>query len=91
MRQLPTLPARCQASTLGSMRLNFRVRYGNGWVPRDMVTAMVERAKLHSQLQTKKKETTPMSHFKVLAYILHSVIEVLFFQSIFSAIKPSTY
>ena len=40
MRQLPTLPARCQASTLGSMRLNFRVRYENGWIPHDIVTAM---------------------------------------------------
>lgn len=68
MRQLPTLPTRCQVSTLGSMRLNFRVRYGNGWVPHDIVTAMAlcvlrkdnseegrEGNKIEKQKQSKRK------------------------------------
>ena len=42
MRQFPALPAGLPTSTIGSIRLNFRVRNGNGWIPYDIVTAMAE-------------------------------------------------
>ena len=42
MRRFPTLPAGRPTSTLGSIRLNFRVRNENGWIPYDIVTAMAE-------------------------------------------------
>ena len=41
MRQRPTLPYSVPYSTIGSMWLNFRVRNENGWVPHDIITAMV--------------------------------------------------
>ena len=41
MRQRPTLPYSVPYSTIGSMWLNFRVRYENGWIPHDIITAMV--------------------------------------------------
>src|SRR5215213_540039 len=37
-RRLPTLPHRFQCSTIGSKRLNFRVRDGNGCDPLDKTT-----------------------------------------------------
>ena len=41
MRQRPTLPYSVPYSTIGSMWLNFRVRNENGWIPHDIITAMV--------------------------------------------------
>ena len=41
MRQRPTLPYSVPYSTIGSMWLNFRVRYENGWITHDIITAMV--------------------------------------------------
>lgn len=46
MRQFPTLPARCQASTLGSIGLNFCVRNVNRCIPYDIATAMAPRTGL---------------------------------------------
>ena len=77
MRQLPTLPARCQASTLGSMRLNFRVRYGNGWVPHDIVTAMVECAHLHTHNYTERKRKRRLEKIKKAFILLLKVLLVL--------------
>src|ERR1700689_374285 len=37
-RQRPTLPHTFACSTIGPAGLNFRVRYGNGWIPRGMIT-----------------------------------------------------
>ena len=36
--QRPTLPHSHPCSTIGAVRLNFRVRDGNGWDPHAMVT-----------------------------------------------------
>ena len=38
MWRRPALPVRVRTSTIGSARLNFRVRYENGWFPCDMIT-----------------------------------------------------
>ena len=40
MRQRPTLPYSVPYSTIGSVQLNFRVRYENGWILHDIVTAV---------------------------------------------------
>src|SRR5258705_8274270 len=37
-RRRPTLPHTFACSTIGPAGLNFRVRDGNGWVPRGMIT-----------------------------------------------------
>ena len=37
-RQLPTLPHTFACSTIGPAGLNYRVRDGNGWIPRGMIT-----------------------------------------------------
>ena len=37
-RQRPTLPHTFACSTIGPAGLNFRVRDGNGWNPRGMIT-----------------------------------------------------
>ena len=37
-RQLPTLPHTFACSTIGPAGLNFRVRDGNGWIPRGKIT-----------------------------------------------------
>ena len=37
-RRRPTLPGRCQPSTISAKRLNFCVRYGNRWIPPAIVT-----------------------------------------------------
>ena len=37
-RQRPTLPHTFACSTIGPAGLNFRVRDGNGWIPRGMIT-----------------------------------------------------
>jgi hypothetical protein len=39
MRRRPTLPHTFACSTIGPAGLNFRVRDGNGWNPRGMITA----------------------------------------------------
>lgn len=46
MRQLPNFPARLQASTIGSIGLNFCVRNVNRCDPYDMTTAMAPRTGL---------------------------------------------
>ena len=38
IRRRPTLPGRCQPSTISAKRLNFCVRYGNRWVPLAIIT-----------------------------------------------------
>src|SRR5215471_326112 len=43
MRQRPTLPHTFAYSTIGPAGLNFRVRDGNGWNPRGMITANLPR------------------------------------------------
>ncbi len=40
-RRLPTLPRSYPRSTIGSSRLNFRVRDGNGCDPADKITGKV--------------------------------------------------
>ncbi len=42
-RRSPNLPRTCARSTIGPARLNFRVRDGNGWDPRSMVTGNLRR------------------------------------------------
>src|SRR5262252_9966237 len=42
-RQRPTLPHTFACSTIGSAGLNFRVRDGNGWIPRDKITDNLRR------------------------------------------------
>ena len=38
IRRRPTLPGRCQPSTISAERLNFCVRYGNRWDPLAITT-----------------------------------------------------
>ena len=38
LRQRPTLPLRCQSSTIGAVGLNYCVRYGNRCVPHAIAT-----------------------------------------------------
>ena len=49
MRQRPTLPYSVPYSTIGSVQLNFRVRYENGWILHDIVTAMAYSLLAHRQ------------------------------------------
>ena len=42
-RQRPTLPHTFACSTIGPAGLNFRVRDGNGWNPRGMITDKLRR------------------------------------------------
>src|SRR5579863_3367864 len=42
-RQRPTLPHTFACSTIGPAGLNFRVRDGNGWIPRGMITDNLRR------------------------------------------------
>src|SRR5438270_13843798 len=42
-RRLPTLPHSFPCSTIGPAGLNFRVRDGNGWNPRGMITDFVSQ------------------------------------------------
>jgi hypothetical protein len=42
-RRSPNLPHTFACSTIGPARLNFRVRDGNGWDPRGMVTGKLRR------------------------------------------------
>src|SRR5438477_9102526 len=42
-RQRPTLPHTFACSTIGPAGLNFRVRDGNGWIPRGMITDKSEQ------------------------------------------------
>src|SRR2546425_4855986 len=58
-RRCPTLPRRCQRSTIGAGGLNFRVRNGNGCDPSAMVAgkpyqsaANYTRTWLESELET---------------------------------------
>ena len=39
-RRRPTLPGRCQPSTIGAEGLNFCVRYGNRWFPFAIATGI---------------------------------------------------
>ena len=45
-RRLPTLPDRCQSSTIGVKRLNFCVRYGYRWNPLAIVTGISALSRL---------------------------------------------
>src|ERR1700691_4170984 len=47
-RQLPTLPHTFACSTIGPAGLNFRVRDGNGWIPRGMITDNLEQLRATS-------------------------------------------
>src|SRR5689334_25408723 len=42
-RQRPTLPHTFACSTIGPAGLNFRVRDGNGWIPRGKITDKLRR------------------------------------------------
>src|SRR5438067_6205711 len=42
-RQRPTLPHTFACSTIGPAGLNFRVRDGNGWIPRGKITDNLRR------------------------------------------------
>src|SRR5436189_3326127 len=44
-RQCPTLPRRCQRSTIGARGLNYRVRNGNGCDPSAMVAGKLRMSK----------------------------------------------
>ena len=56
IRRRPTLPGRCQPSTISVLRLNFCVRYGNRWDPQAIVTGNIVlcRCGFHTQLCTFK-------------------------------------
>ena len=41
-RRRPTLPHTFACSTIGPARLDFRVRYGNGYFPRGKITGFVD-------------------------------------------------
>ncbi len=45
IRRLPTLPHNLSCSTIGSNRLNFRVRDGNGCDPVDKITGKLNLSK----------------------------------------------
>jgi hypothetical protein len=49
-RQRPTLPHTFACSTIGPAGLNFRVRDGNGWIPRGMITDNSQLSAISSQL-----------------------------------------
>src|SRR6267378_4241425 len=48
MRQRPTLPHTFACSTIGPAGLNFRVRDGNGWIPRGKITDFLSSESLGS-------------------------------------------
>ena len=48
-RRRPTLPGRCQPSTIGAERLNFCVRYGNRWDPLAIVTGISALSRLQNR------------------------------------------
>jgi hypothetical protein len=66
-RRSPNLPHTFACSTIGPARLNFRVRDGNGWDPRGMVTGKVggveifraERSGFRLRAQTPAKTPQP--------------------------------
>jgi hypothetical protein len=49
-RQRPTLPHTFACSTIGPAGLNFRVRDGNGWIPRGMITDNSQLSAISRQL-----------------------------------------
>ena len=49
-RQRPTLPHTFACSTIGPAGLNFRVRDGNGWIPRGKITDKSEPSAFSRQL-----------------------------------------
>jgi hypothetical protein len=49
-RQRPTLPHTFACSTIGPAGLNFRVRDGNGWIPRGKITDKSEPSAISRQL-----------------------------------------
>ena len=49
-RQRPTLPHTFACSTIGPAGLNFRVRDGNGWIPRGKITDNLEQSLVFGQL-----------------------------------------
>ena len=49
IRRRPTLPGRCQPSTIGAERLNFCVRYGNRWDPLAIVTGISTLSRLQNR------------------------------------------
>ena len=59
-RRRPTLPHTFACSTIGPAGLNFRVRDGNGWIPRGKITDVLSSESLevyspsHCKLQTCK-------------------------------------
>ena len=70
------------------MRLNFRVRDGNGWDPHDIVTAMAKCEFTHSQQHRRRKGRRLERETKNKQK--NEVIEVL--KSVGSIVtKPSTY
>ena len=48
IRRRPTLPHRCQCSTIGAGGLNFRVRDGNGWIPSATATGNFQNRLMYS-------------------------------------------
>src|SRR5437763_17172093 len=49
-RQRPTLPHTFACSTIGPAGLNFRVRDGNGWIPRGEITDKSKLSAISRQL-----------------------------------------
>ena len=63
-RRSPNLPHTFACSTIGPARLNFRVRDGNGWDPRSMVTGKLRRlggvyASCRNPERTSQRTSTP--------------------------------
>jgi hypothetical protein len=48
-RQRPTLPHTFACSTIGPAGLNFRVRDGNGWIPRGKITDNLQLSAISPQ------------------------------------------
>src|SRR6185295_9807513 len=72
-RQCPTLPRRCQRSTIGAGGLNFRVRNGNGCDPSAMVAGKLNETgtdysttNLESELETDPQGEPAHADFSTL-------------------------
>src|SRR5580765_3007929 len=63
-RRCPTLPRRCQRSTIGAEGLNFRVRNGNGCDPSAMVAGKLEFSKTAGTLPQARSESKLESNSK---------------------------
>ena len=61
-RRRPTLPHTFACSTIGPAGLNFRVRYGNGWIPRGKITDKWSRQLSAVSYQPKLKKPSVVNY-----------------------------